>query len=85
MTVLLGNCNILLLILLMARNMSGKAKMPYQEIDHMTLQGEWPSDLYSLRQVTEVKLGQVTSNSGWVTSEAWPRNSPRRPSSGTLN
>ena len=31
--------------------------------------GEWPSGLYSLRQVTEVKLGRVRSNSGWVTSE----------------
>ena len=31
---------------------------------------EWPSGLYSLRQVTEVKLGRVRSNSGWVTSEA---------------
>ena len=26
--------------------------------------GEWPSDLYSFRQVTEVKLGRVSSNSG---------------------
>ena len=34
------------------------------------LRGEWPSGLYSLRQVTEVKLGGVRSNSGWVTSEA---------------
>ena len=34
------------------------------------LRGEWPSGLYSLRQVTEVKLGRVRSNSGWVTSEA---------------
>ena len=32
--------------------------------------GEWPSGLNSLRQVTEVKLGRVRSNSGWVTSEA---------------
>ena len=31
---------------------------------------EWPSGLYSLRQVTEVKLGRVRSNSGWVISEA---------------
>ena len=31
--------------------------------------GEWPSGLYSLRQVTEVKLGQVRSDFGWVTSE----------------
>ena len=32
--------------------------------------GEWPSGLYSLRQVTEVNLGRVSFNSGWVTSEA---------------
>ena len=32
--------------------------------------GEWPSGLYSLGQVTEVNLGRVRSNSGWVTSEA---------------
>ena len=35
-----------------------------------TLRGEWPSGLYSLRQVTEFELGRVRSNSGWVTSEA---------------
>ena len=34
------------------------------------MQGEWPSGLYSLRQVTEVKLGRVRSDFGWVTSEA---------------
>ena len=33
------------------------------------LRGEWPSGLYSLRQVTEVKLGRVRSDFGWVTSE----------------
>ena len=33
------------------------------------LWGEWPSGLYSLRQVTEVKLGRVRSDFGWVTSE----------------
>ena len=32
--------------------------------------GEWPSGLNSFRQVTQVKLGRVRSNSGWVTSEA---------------
>ena len=32
--------------------------------------GEWPSGLYSLRQVTEVKLGRVRSDFRWVTSEA---------------
>ena len=32
--------------------------------------GEWPSGLYNFHQATEVKLGQVRSNSGWVTSEA---------------
>ena len=31
--------------------------------------GEWPSGFYSLRQVTEVKLGRVRSDFGWVTSE----------------
>ena len=31
---------------------------------------EWPSGLYSLRQVTEVKLGRVRSDFGWVTTEA---------------
>ena len=33
------------------------------------IRGEWPSGLNSSRQVTEVKLGRVRSNSGWVTSE----------------
>ena len=36
--------------------------------------------LYSHRQVTEVKLGQERSNSGWVTLEASPNNSPCRSS-----
>ena len=34
------------------------------------LRGEWPSGLYSLRQVTAVKLGRVRSDFGWVTPEA---------------
>ena len=34
------------------------------------LRGKWPSGLDSLRQVTEVNLGRVRSNSGWVTWEA---------------
>ena len=33
------------------------------------MRGEWPSGLYSLRKVTEVKLGRVRSDFGWVTSE----------------
>ena len=33
------------------------------------LRGERPIGLYSLRQVTEVKLGRVRSDFGWVTSE----------------
>ena len=33
------------------------------------LRCEWLSGLYSLRQMTEVKLGRVRSNFGWVTSE----------------
>ena len=32
--------------------------------------GEWPSGLKSFRRVSEVKLGRVRSDSGWVTSEA---------------
>ena len=35
-----------------------------------SIRGEWPSGLYSLRQVTEVKLGRVRSDFGWVTTEA---------------
>ena len=35
----------------------------------ITGRGEWPSGLYSLRQVTEVKLGRVRSDFGWVTSK----------------
>ena len=34
------------------------------------MQGEWPSGLYSLRQVNEVKLGRVRSDFGWVTTAA---------------
>ena len=34
------------------------------------LRDEWPSGLYSLCQVTEVKLGRMRSDSRWVTSEA---------------
>ena len=34
------------------------------------LRGEWPSGLCSIRQVTEVKLGRVRSDFGWVTTEA---------------
>ena len=33
----------------------------------LSLRGEWPSGLYSLRQVTEDKLGRVRSNFGSVT------------------
>ena len=36
----------------------------------MSLRGESPNGLYSLRQVTEVKLGRVRSDSGWVNLEA---------------
>ena len=46
---------------------------------------EWPSGLYSLRQVTKVMLDRVRSDSGCVTLETQPHNSPRRPSEGTLN
>ena len=40
------------------------------ECEWPSLRGEWPSGLNSLRQVTEVKLGRVRSNSRWVTTEA---------------
>ena len=40
---------------------------PQESID---VRAEWPSGLCSLRQVTEVKLGRVRSNSGWVTTDA---------------
>ena len=36
----------------------------------IALRGEWPSGLYSLRQVTEIKLGRVRSDFEWATSEA---------------
>ena len=45
--------------------------------------GERLSGSYSLRQVTEVKLGRVRSDSGWATSKARPHNSPRHPLEGT--
>ena len=35
---------------------------------YSSFRGEWPSSLSSFRQVTEVKLGRMWSNSGWVTS-----------------
>ena len=34
------------------------------------LRGEWPGGLNIFRQVTEIKLGLVRSDSGWVTLEA---------------
>ena len=34
----------------------------------MKQRGEWPSGLNSVRQVTEVKLGRVRSDSGLVTT-----------------
>ena len=40
--------------------------LPY----YITAWGEWPSGSHSFCQVTEVKLGRVRSNSGWVTSGA---------------
>ena len=36
----------------------------------LDLRDEWPSGLETFSHVTEVKLGRVWSNSGWVTSEA---------------
>ena len=40
------------------------------ELEASRVRGEWPSGLYRLRRVTEVKLDRVRSDSGWVTSEA---------------
>ena len=57
----------------------------YLDLPSSPMRGEWPSGLYSPRQVTEVKLGQVRSNSGWVTSKALPHSSPRYPSERMLN
>ena len=49
-----------------------------------TNEGEWSNGLNSFRQVTEVKLGRVGSNSEWVTSGARPHNATRRPSQGDV-
>ena len=51
--------------------MSGRVRgeWPTYGVSGRVLRGEWPSGLNSLRQVTEVKLGRVRSDSGWVTSE----------------
>ena len=57
------------------------AKFVYAAI----MRDEWLSGINSFRQVTEVKLSRVRSDSGLVTSGAGPHNSPRRPSEGTLN
>ena len=46
-----------------------KSKQTEKAKHYGWLRGEWPSGLYSLRQVTEVKLGRVRSDFGWVTSE----------------
>ena len=45
-------------------------KAEYSGVSGRVQRGEWPSGLYSLRQVTEVKLGRVMSDFGWVTTEA---------------
>ena len=45
------------------------ARLAHNLADSLFTRGEWPSGLYSLRQVTEVKLGRVRSDFGWVTSE----------------
>ena len=38
--------------------------------ESISLRSEWPSGLYSLRQVTEVKLGRLRPNYQWATSKA---------------
>ena len=50
------------------KEMMGMCRKPLHALSP-TSPGEWPSGLYSLRQVTEVKLGRVRSDSGWVTTE----------------
>ena len=47
----------------------GHGSPSVRENININMRGEWPSGLYSLRQVTEVKLGRVRSDFGWVTSE----------------
>ena len=42
----------------------------YSHFTEQSIRDEWPSGLNSFCQVTEVKLGRVRSDSGWVTSEA---------------
>ena len=49
---------------------SCKRLFGFYDLHVPSARGEWPSGLYSLRQVTEVKLGRVRSDSGWVTTEA---------------
>ena len=51
------------------RMLSKNSIYPYLHLLRSQVRGEWPSGLYSLRQVTEVKLGLVRSDFGWVTSE----------------
>ena len=46
------------------------ATLGYSKSHSYKKRREWPSGLYSLRQVTEVKLGRVRSDFGWVTTEA---------------
>ena len=48
-------------------------KIRFYDIRHfrrLLSEVEWASSLYSLRPVTEVNLGPVRSNFGWVTSQA---------------
>ena len=40
----------------------------HEKLLEVVLSG-WPNGFYSFRQVTEIKLGRVRSDSGWVTSE----------------
>ena len=47
-----------------------KTKQMHISNNHTHQRGEWPSGLYSLCQVTEVKFGRVRSDFAWVTTEA---------------
>ena len=47
-----------------------KACIIVQILAYFISWGEWPSGINSFHQVTEVKLGRVRSNCGWMTLEA---------------
>ena len=75
-----------LLIYLPINVASSKVRMsPVMDLHFSPRVSDRATDTVTFCQMTEVKLGGVSSNSGWVTSEAWPRNSLCCPSEETLN